>query len=499
LRERNPIEEGDGRRVQLPRLQRAVSLGIVCAVLLAGQSRVARAGESTANGAQDGTPLVGAAHIDSSRPYSLTELIDIAAVSNPRTQIFRERAAQGARRLGIARSEFFPALNLGGTAQAAQVIIPFPRVLAPAGFVVAQIPGVGPQASLDYAVFDLARSARVDEASAGAEAAGARFRREDQEVAFNVATAFYNLVTQQEALEAARQTLDTSRITEEAVEAQLAHGRATEPDVLNARAAAAQASFDLQSAMGNEMIARIALRDAIGAEPSPAIHIERPRDTDLPREVTASVESLIGRALLDRPDLQATIAGLRGYEAGSREAKAAYAPTLALSASVGPTWEWPSADGQFLGPAFAWQWTASLDVHWLLLDGGARRNRVEEAESKVRESQGEVREEHDRVVREVWTAYVAFLTALRKEEASVALLDAADASYASSLDAYKFGVRNEVDVVTSQRQLAQARYARVAARSEVFVDAMNLELVTGNVPGRAGPVTSAGTEGGAAR
>ncbi len=124
---------------------------------------------------------------------------------------------------------------------------------------------------------------------------------------------------------------------------------------------------------------------------------------------------------------------------------------------------------------------------------------MEEAESKVRESQGEVREEHDRVVREVWTAYVAFLTALRKEEASVALLDAADASYASSLDAYKFGVRNEVDVVTSQRQLAQARYARVAARSEVFVDAMNLELVTGNVPGRAGPVTSAGTEGGAAR
>ena len=39
------------------------------------------------------------------------------------------------------------------------------------------------------------------------------------------------------------------------------------PDVLNARAETAQATFDLESAEGDEMVARVLLSEAIGVEP----------------------------------------------------------------------------------------------------------------------------------------------------------------------------------------------------------------------------------------
>ena len=103
------------------------------------------------------------------------------------------------------------------------------------------------------------------------------------------------------------------------------------------------------------------------------------------------------------------------------------------------------------------------------------------AESKHREAEDELTEIHDQTTREVWTAYIAFRTALRKYDAAVALLEAANASYSASLDAYKYGVRNFVDVVTAENQLAQARLSSVSARSELFLEAVNLEFATGNL------------------
>jgi outer membrane protein TolC len=97
-----------------------------------------------------------------------------------------------------------------------------------------------------------------------------------------------------------------------------------------------------------------------------------------------------------------------------------------------------------------------------------------------------MREKRDQATREVWTAYIGFRTALRKQQAAVALLDSATASYSSSLDAYKYGVKNLIDVVTAERQLAQARLSSVSARSQLFLEAVNIEFVTGNLL-RTGP------------
>jgi outer membrane protein TolC len=99
-------------------------------------------------------------------------------------------------------------------------------------------------------------------------------------------------------------------------------------------------------------------------------------------------------------------------------------------------------------------------------------------------------EKDDQATREVWTAYIAFRTAVRNDDAAVALLESANASYSASLDAYNYGVKNLVDVVTAEEQLAKARLSSVSARSELFIEAVNLEFATGNLLRNQPPATT---------
>lgn len=445
---------------------------------------------SAADCAQKSIARDRAAEIDPSHTYSLAELIDIAELNNPQTHIAWERAKQAADRLGIAKSAYYPVLSGLAAFADERIINPFPKPLAPRGYTMAEIPAVVPELTLEYLIFDSGkREARVDAATAQKLAAGANFIRANQEVAFRVATAYYKLQTAQERLTAAKETLKTAQTTQDAAETQLNNGRSTRPDVLNARAETAQATFDRESADGDEKIARVALTEAIGAEPSPNIVIDGQQQTPLPQVLTMSIEALIDRAIADRPDLMAQASEIRAADQEARAAKAEYLPKVVLSANGAQTSIWPTVDYGQLGPASEPTWAVQLGIEWRLFDGGARKNELAIARSKGREARDEMREKQDQATREVWTAYIAFRTAMRKQQAAEALLDSANESYSASLDAYKYGVKNLIDVVTAERQLAQARLSGVAARSELFLQAVDLEFVTGNLLRKQPPAT----------
>jgi outer membrane protein len=420
--------------------------------------------------------------LDSARAYTLAELIDVAEHNNPRTRIVWERAKQRADQLGIERSAYFPILAGLAIFSDERIINPFPKPLAPNGYTLVTVPAVVPEVTLQYLLFDFGqRRAKVDAATAEKIAAGANFIQVNQEVAYRVSSSYYKLVTAQERLQAAEDTLKTAQTTQDSAEARLSNGRATLPDVLNARAETAQALFDRESADGDEKIARVALTETIGVEPSPNITIDGQKNAPLPESLTMPIDALIDRAFANRPDLMAQAAEIRAADDAIRVAKAEYKPKFVVNGTAGETSVWPVSSFGQLGSATAFTWSAALAVEWKIFDGGVRKNQVAVAESRRRQAQNEMTEKHDTATREVWTAYIAFRTALRKEEAARALLEAANTSYSASLDAYKFGVKNLIDVVTAEKQLAQARLSSVSARSQLFLEAVDLEFVTGNL------------------
>jgi len=427
-------------------------------------------------------PQTTITRLDAKHAYTLAELIDIAEHNNPATRIAWERAKQTADQLGIERSTYYPVLAAVATFAATRSIVPEPKALVPSGYVTTDMPVVQPEVTLQYLLFDSGRrKAKVDAAIAQTLAAGANFMKANQDVAFRVASAYYQLLTAEEALQAAKDTLKTAQTTQDAAETQLRNGRATLPDVLNARAETSQAVFDEESADGNVKITRVALRDALGVEPSPEITIDAQSGDALPQSLTSSIDELVNQALADRPDLLAQTAEIRAAGSAVRAAQADYGPRFGLAASAAQTSIWPTASFGQLGSASKPTWSAAFQLEWRIFDGGARRHGLLEAKSKQREVQYTMTQKRDEATREVWSAYILFRTALRKQEAAVALLESANTSYSASLEAYRYGVKNLVDVVTAEQQLAQARLSGVSARSELLLKAVDLEFVTGNL------------------
>jgi outer membrane protein TolC len=431
------------------------------------------------------------ATLDPSRDYSLAELIDIAEQNNPKTRAAWERGRQRAERLGIAKSEYYPLLVGVATFADQRFINPFPEALLPRGYSMVETPVIQPQIALQYLLFDFGkRGGEVGFAKAEALAAGADFIRANQEVAFAVSKGYYDLLTAQERSQATREILQTAQTTQDASEARLQNGRATLPDVLNARAETAQATFDLASAEGQEQIARVSLAEELGAEPSPDIRIDALKNAPLPDALSFPIKALVERAIDDRPDLQSQLSEVQATDEQIKMAKSAYRPSIVLSGNVAQTDLRPTADNASLGTAYETTWAASLGIQWRIFDGGARKNELAIAQSRKREAKDTLRDLRDRAQREVWSSYIAFQTAQRQQQAAVALLQSANESYSSSLDAYQSGVKNLVDVVTAEKQLALARLSSVSARSQLFLQAVQLEFTTGNLLRSLPPATT---------
>jgi outer membrane protein TolC len=446
---------------------------------------------TTANCVAHALPATAAPTIDPQRRYRLDELVDIAESNNPRTRVAWERARQASDRLHLARGAYYPELTLLAFFGDERIVNPFPKPLAPRGYTMVEIPTVAPTIGLEYALWDSGkRSSLVAENAATRLAAAAAFERANQDVALAVVRCYYDLVTAEQRLDAAQKILSTAQTTEDAAKAQLDNGRATLPDVLNARAARAQAAYDLEDAAGAARIARVALRESLDVEPSEQIEIAQPAETPALETVTESIQELVDSARTDRPDLQQLSQQVRAAAAAIRAAKSAQHPSLELESKLGQTAMWPTSDYGLLGAADQTTWSAGVTLRWNLFDGGRRIREVSLARSEARQRQDELEEQRDRTTREVWTSYLAFHTAVRQREAADILLNAAETSYNASFEAYGYGVKNLIDVVTAEQQLARARLAHVQASSAVWIGAVQLEYATGSLLRGRAPLTA---------
>ncbi len=408
--------------------------------------------------------------IEPDKAYSLAELIDLAEAHNPETRVAWENArAQGAA-LGIARSELYPTLSAVALSGVVRQEIPLGSQ-----FYRQTVPALQATLDLNYTILDFgARRGRISGESARLLAANFSFNDVHRKLIFQVQLAYYRLLNASAQDTAARASLANAEAVQQAAEERLSNGLATLPDVLEARSATAQSQYDLQAVIGAEENARGDLATALGAPAVTMIRVEPLSDVPTPDSIGATVEQVIDRALDQRPDLQAELAGIRLAQAQRKEARAAYYPSLTFRAS-------PSAQSLWVQQqTLPWGHTAdltggmALSLNWTVFDGGARRSRLMLAEAEIRRAASQVSAARDSIEDEVWTAYSNLNTAFRQREAATALLDSATQSYAAALESYNYGVRNLLDVTAAQKVLAQARSADILARTQVLATLADL-------------------------
>jgi len=334
---------------------------------------------------------------------------------------------------------------------------------------------------LSYTIFDFgARAGRIAAARAQLLAANFAFNDTHRKLIYQVEETYYRLLNASGQEEAARASLVNARTVQQAAEERLANGLATLPDVLEARSATAQAEYDLEAILGAEEIARGDLATALGSSATVTISVQPLVALATPESIVDTVDQAIDRALQQRPDLMQQLAEIRSADASIKEAHAAYYPKLNLNAMptvqslYGLQQTLPGAHTAGLNGGL------TLSLNWTVFDGGARKNRLAQAKANSRAAEAQVGATRDQITNEIWTAYSNFKTALRQRQSAVALLQAANQSYAAALESYNYGVRSFLDVTAAQRTLAQARSIDVLARTQVLTAVANLAFQTGD-------------------
>ncbi|MFT4113785.1 TolC family protein [Silvibacterium sp.] len=415
--------------------------------------------------------------IDADKAYTLAELIDLAQQHNPETRASWEAAKVKAASLGIARSALFPTL-------AAVVLAESERI--------AELPGPNwgrateglfiPVLHVDYLVFDFGeRGGKIDEAKANLLAANLSFNDTHRKLIFAVSSAYYRLLNAHGQREAAEISLKNAQAVEDDAKSRLDHGLATKPDVLEATASRAQAEYDLEAAIGAEAIAAGDLASAMGLPAQTAINVQEIHELATPKEMADTVDAEIDRAFAQRPELLAQVTRLRAANAAIKEAHSAFLPTLSLTGDGGLARGYGEFDQYPRKYAEGEYWNATLQLKWTLFDGTRREHELAAAHAEKREAEAEIGALRDQISDEVWAAYTNMRTALRQQQASEALLAASEQSYDAARESYGYGVRNLLDVVQSQKALAQARSEDVSARAQVLLQVANLAFRTGDL------------------
>jgi len=418
--------------------------------------------------------------IDPDKEYGLVDLIDLAERLNPETWRTWEEARAAAARLGRSESAWFPTLAAVAAAGTSRIIERAGK--ADGGGVPITGPEATPSLQLSWVLLDFGRrSAAVERAGWEVMEANLNFNRKHQEVAFRVSESFFALDASRARLTATQVTLEQASRVAEAVQARSEQGLATRPDLLLAVQERARAAFDVQDAAGQVSDARARLAENIGIPPTVPLKVADLGSVPLPTDLPATVDQVMDRSLVRRPDLAARLAALRAREAEVKRARAEFMPRLGVSSSLGGDFSHYTFGNA--GPFNFQQQTygAFLNLNWTLFDGFDRENRVREAAAQRGAAEAEVAALELRVIRQVWQAYTDVKTSLGKREFALALLAASQEAYAATLESYQSaGLATVLDLLAAQRDLARARFTEIQSRADILRASASLVFAGGD-------------------
>src|SRR5438128_7891287 len=431
--------------------------------------------------------------------YNLAELIDIAERNNPETRVAWERARQAAAAVGLSESTYYPFLVASAAAGYDRAFIPFPPLavnekklltnpslgavsITGGSSLVTQSQVYRGELNAKWLLLDFGeRSAVVASAKEQLMMANVGFNATHQKIVFQVTDRFYQLGTARQKVLVARSSLEAAQTVEQAVQARVDNGLATQPELLQAQQQSAQSAFDVEATTGLESDARVALGESIGLLPTVPLSVADLGQRSTSEQTNGSVDELIARALSQRPDLVAKLANVHAKQNEIRKVRAEYYPKVAIDAHVSET----ELDVSIAGSKYFGDnqptWGAFLTVSVPIFDGFARRHKIEMAEAEFHGAENELAGARDSAVREVWKAYTDFKTALRKQDSAAKLVTASQNAFDAVLESYKNGLSTYPEIVSAQRNLASARSVGHDTRSAIFTTATALALSTGDL------------------
>ena len=292
----------------------------------------------------------------------------------------------------------------------------------------------------------------------------------------DVADAYLALAADRSLLAIATETEVSAQRTVDLTQARLSGGVAPRTDLTQAQTLLDQARSDGAALTTQVAQDRNALELLAGAPVA---------DADLP----ASIESLDGllgevpagldaRILLRRPDVLEAEHELQAANAQIGAARAAFFPSISLTALAGVAS--PQLSALFSGGSFTWQTQAAASLP--LFASGANRGGLEQAKGERGLAVAQYQKAIQTAFREVADALARRGTIKDQLAAETSLAAAADQSYTLFLARYREGVDPYLSTLVAQRTLYTARQTLALTR---LIEAQNLVALYQSLGGEA--------------
>ena len=406
-------------------------------------------------------------------PLTLREAVRRAAEDPPavRTAIARADAARA--QIEQARAGYYPTIS---TSASASIGFSDQPVLANLRYQSTTV-GLSANVTARVPIYDFGRTSNaVDASTRGSRASREDLRTARVQAMSAVASAYLTVLSDQEAINAARAT-----VAQREAHLRIAEGLVTagaRPPIERTRAEVDLdvGRLDLTSAEARERNDRATLAAALGIDPLREVTLAAVEDESLSADDDPARAS--AAAVEHRPEFAAARARLQQAEAQASQSRAGRLPVLAAQASAGVNYtERLQGQGAF---GISEQLQGAVTLSWAAFDPTVNAN-VRIADANVTTARETLAQQSLQVRAAAVQAAINLRASRLLLDQSERLATSAAANLAQATGRYEAGAAPLLELVDAQAADASARYAVVRARVAFQIARVSVLTATGEI------------------
>ena len=288
-----------------------------------------------------------------------------------------------------------------------------------------------------------------------------------------VANAYLTLGADQQRLKLASDTLQSQLLSYQLTQKRQASGISSGVDLYEAQSSVEAARNDVALYTAQVALDVNALRLLVGAD-VPATLLPG-AGLQVNSTLAAIPAGLPAAVLTSRPDVQEAERALRAANANIGVARAAFLPSITLTASGGSAST--SLNGLFKAGSSTWSFIPQINLP--IFDAGVNRANLNIAKANRDISLAQYEKAIQSAFREVSDALAQRGTLVQRVDAQTALVSAADKSYRIHDARYRQGSESHLAALVAQRALYAAQQGLISAQLEQSSNAVALYKVLG--------------------
>lgn len=334
-------------------------------------------------------------------------------------------------------------------------------------------------ATLDQSILDLSQWANLSAARSQASAQDATYQAALQNLFVRVTTAYFSVLTSQDALVFAKANEDAYKEAYDQADQRFKVGLSAVTDVYQAKSYYELAKAQTISAQNTLNDAKEALTQITG---KPVGDLKKLRE-DLPLTPPnpSDPDAWVQSALKTNATIQAGQYSVQAAEHTIDAARAGHLPTLSASVSRGKDTTWLEHGNYNVPGNGAYGTTVGLQVSIPIFSGGATQSRVRQSIYQRDEAQDSLESTRRQVVRDTLNFYRSVLAGISQVEANKASVDSGQKALEATRAGFDVGTQTMLNVLNAIQTLTQAESSYSQSRHQLVLDQLQLKQAAGSI------------------